>query len=160
MDKEIRKYVRACEVCQKVKITAPKKYGKIPLNNFNHVTPFEHIQMDLAGPWKICLQHEDSKQTMNQIWILTIIDVGSNWIEIYPITNIRSVNIAQIFDNKWLCHYLRPLAVTCDTVGEFSGFEFQELLQIYGIAQKLTTVQNPQANSFVERIYLTIRDHL
>ena len=42
----------------------------------------------------------------------------------------------------------------------FTGFEFQELLQSYGITPKPTTIKNPQANSFVERIHLTLGDHL
>ena len=72
---------------------------------------------------------------------------------------MQSAKIAQIFDNKWLCWYPRPCKVTYNTGGELSAFEFQELLQSYGIAQKPTTVKNPQANSFVERIHFTIGDH-
>ena len=55
---------------------------------------------------------------------------------------------------------MRPQEVIYDTGGEFSGFKFQELLHSYGIRQKPTTVKNPQANSFVKRIHLTIGDHL
>ena len=52
------------------------------------------------------------------------------------------------------------LISTYDTGGEFTGLEFRDLLQSYGIRQKPPTVKNPQANSFVERIHLTIGDHL
>ena len=116
--------------------------------------------MDLAGLWRIHIKHKDGKQTLEQIWIFTIIDIGSNWIKIHPITTKQSANIAQIFSNKWLCQYQRPQEVNYDTGGEFCSFEFQELLQSYGIHQKPTTVKNPHANSFVERIHLTIGDHL
>ena len=160
MSSKIKEYVKACEVCQKFKITVPKIYGKIPLKNVTHVTPFEHIQVDLAGPWKILLEHEEGKQAQSQIWISTILDIGSNWIKMHPITNKQSPNIAQIFNNEWLCQYPRPIEVTYDTRGKFSGIDFQERLQSYGIVQKPTTIKNPQANGFVKRIHLTIGDHL
>ena len=114
MSSKIKEYVKACEVCQKFKITVPKIYGKIPLKNVTHVTPFEHIQVDLAGPWKILLEHEEGKQAQSQIWISTILDIGSNWIKMHPITNKQSPNIAQIFNNEWLCQYPRPIEITYD----------------------------------------------
>ena len=47
-----------------------------------------------------------------------------------------------------------------DNGNEFTGIEFQELLQSYGINSKPTTVKNPQANSIVERSHLVISNQL
>ena len=40
------------------------------------------------------------------------------------------------------------------------GCEFQELLNFYGIIAVPTTVKNPQANAFAERVHLTMGDML
>ena len=138
MTSKIKEYEKAREVCQKFKLTAPKKYGKIPKQNVIHIAPIKHIQVDLAGLWKNHPEHKDGKQTLNQIYMLTTLYIWSNWIKIHPITNKQSANIVQIFDNKWLCWYLRPQEVTNNTEGELSGFEFQELPQSYEIIQKPT----------------------
>jgi transposase InsO family protein len=55
-------------------------------------------------------------------------------------------------DQHWFCHYPQPRAAIFDNGSEFSS-EFFELLQSYGVAAKPTTIKNPQANAFVERIH-------
>ncbi len=49
---------------------------------------------------------------------------------------------------------------TTDNGSEFIGFEFQEMLESYGIQPVSTTVKNPQANSTIERLHLTLGDQL
>ena len=120
--------------------------------------PFHQIQINLAGPWKVFIQL-DHRQIAKQKWIFTILDSCANWIEYHSITNKKSTNIAKIFDNKWLCCYLQPHFVIFDTGGEFTGFEFQKLLQSYRIQAKPTLIKNPQLNSF-KRIQLSLADHL
>ena len=124
------------------------------------VTPFKDIQIDLAGLWKVYVLQSSDKQTAKVVWVLTILDVGSEWIKVQPIPNKQNKNIVKVFDNEWLYRYLRPQAVTYDTRGEFLGFKFQDILQSYGIAQNSLTVKNPQSNGFVEQTNLTIGDHL
>eukprot|EP00957_Ditylum_brightwellii_P195965 14931077-Ditylum_brightwellii.AAC.3 len=58
----------------------------------------------------------------------------------------------------WLCQCLCPQEVIHDNGGEFIGKEFQELLYSYSIKDVPVMVKNPQANSTVERMHLTIRD--
>jgi hypothetical protein len=72
----------------------------------------------------------------------------------------RLCHIAKLFDNNWLCRYPRPSAVIYDNGKEFTGGEFQELLDSYAIKHAPTTVKNPQANGVVERMHLTLADML
>ena len=62
-----------------------------------------------------------------------------------------------IVDQEWLSRYPRPNACIFDNGPEFSS-EFRELLLSYGIKPKPTTIKNPQANAFVERIHQTMAD--
>ena len=40
--------------------------------------------------------------------ILTIIDIGSRWVELIPLSNTSGANIAREFDREWLNRYPRP----------------------------------------------------
>ena len=57
-------------------------------------------------------------------------------MKIQSIANKESANIAQIFDDESLRRYPRLRTVTHGTEVESTEFEFQKLLQSYGIEKK------------------------
>ena len=87
-----------------------------------------------------------------------MIDVGTFLLEIVPYHDKEAASIARLFDQEWLCRYPRPARVIHDNGNEFLGAEFQEMLHSFDITPKPTTVKNPQANSVIERVHLTIGD--
>ena len=93
VNNETKNFVKAYELCGKVKL----------IKKGHSRNTFSTCSSEYSRPWKIHLKHNDGKQTLEQIWIFTILDVGSNWIEIHPISNKQSANIAQIFNYDWLC---------------------------------------------------------
>ena len=51
---EVKNYVKACEKCQKFKITGVKKYRKISLlQDKESLTPFDVVHLDMIGPWSV-----------------------------------------------------------------------------------------------------------
>jgi hypothetical protein len=42
IDAAIDKVIRTCDICQKCKITAVKKYGKIPLPKHTNLAPWKN----------------------------------------------------------------------------------------------------------------------
>ena len=95
-----------------------------------------------------------------QVPYFTAVDKATVWSGIMGIDNKRSESIATLFENEWISRYPRPRRVFYDNVGEFVGYEFQELFVNYGILSVPTTVKNSRANSPVERLHLSIRDML
>ena len=89
-----------------------------------------------------------------------MVDRATSWPEFAAAKKFLSAEVSQLFDKEWLCRYPRPTALIHDNGNEFNSLEFQELLQSYGIIAKPTTVKNPQANSMIERIHLTMADML
>jgi hypothetical protein len=162
IDAAVDAVVRACEVCQKCKITAVKKYGKIPLPTHHKLAPWEEIHVDLIGPWDIRYNSSSipGKTTVEKIQALTIIDKATGWPEFVTIKNKSSQHIALLFDSEWLCRYPRPARVVYDNGTEFTGQEFQDLLDSYGIKAVSTTVRNPKSNGVIERVHLTMGDML
>ena len=123
--------------------------------------PFEVVQVDCCGPWKINVQCRRPKKTVTkEVHAVTIIDDAAGWPEIVRLEGKTAYHLAKKFDAQWLCQYPRPDKVICDNCGEFIGREFQELLCSYVIQQVPTTVMNPQASGIKERMYLTMADML
>ena len=82
-----------------------------------------------------------------------MIDPATGWFEIAEIP-AKSADVASdIFERTWLVRYPRPSEVIMDRRREFMGKMICMLRDAYGIKKKLTTTQNPQANSMVERTH-------
>jgi hypothetical protein len=126
------------------------------------------VHIDLIGPW-IILQRPskspklsakpDVKQPL-QVLTLTMIDPSTNLLELIVVSDKESHTMAHAFDCSWLCHYPRPLICLHDKGTEFTGIEFQELLQSYGIKAVIVTTANPQTNAILERTHQVIANQL
>jgi hypothetical protein len=162
IDAAVEQLVHACPICQQYKITAVKRYGKIPLPTTEPILPWEEVHVDLIGPWPV--QYDSSttpgKTSIEKIQALTIIDKATGWPEFIATQNKSSYHISILFDSNWLCRYPRPKRVIHDNGTEFTGSEFQELLSSYGIKAKSTSVRNPKSNGVIERVHLTMGDML
>ena len=60
-----------------------------------------------------------------------------------------------MFNNTWLCRYLRPHKVVFDKGSEFKR-DFTNLLKGFDIKPVLTSVKKYQANAPVERVHQLI----
>ena len=94
------------------------------------------------------------KSTIEKIHALTCIDKAIGWLEFIAIRNKTSHHVALCFYSEWLCHYPLPAKVVYDNGTKFTGHEFQELLERYGIKPVATTVRNPRSNGVIERVHL------
>ena len=89
-----------------------------------------------------------------------MIDPATSWFEVIEIPDETSETIALLVDRHWLCRYPRPRYITFDQGGEFTGNEFQELIESYGIKVRPSTSRNPQSNGVIERVHNTIHNML
>jgi len=152
MDATVESLVRTCAICQQCKLTAVKKYGKIPLPVNTKVTPWEEVHVNLVGPWDVRfnITSVPGKATIEKVHALTVIEKATGWPEFIAICNKSSYHISILFDSEWLCHYPRPAKVVFDNGTKFTGQEFQELLISYGIKPVPTTVRNPRSNGVIK----------
>jgi transposase InsO family protein len=176
LTEDVHKFVQACPECQCFKHQR-KQYGKVPTQE-PVITPWEVVAVDLTGPWTVPSNNQSrnrggnrggnrgdnsnrtSDETAVTLMCLTIIDIATQWVEIVRIPSKDAVVVAKKFDQVWLSRYPRPLRCIHDQGSEFTGFEFQELLDSYGIRSSPTTVQNPTANGVLERVHQTMSNML
>ena len=103
---------------------------------------------------------ENGKILMKEVKVLTIVDRSTAWPEFITVRLVTSCHVTELFDSEWIYRYPRPTTAIHDNGGEFTGNEFQELLQSYGINALSTTVKHSRANFVAERVHLTMADML
>jgi transposase InsO family protein len=89
-----------------------------------------------------------------------MIDLSTKVLKLIVVSDKESRTVAHAFDRSWLCRYPRPLICLHDKGTKFTGIEFQELLQSYGIKAVITTTANPQTNAILECTHQVIMNQL
>jgi transposase InsO family protein len=102
---------------------------------------------DLIGPWTIQVRGNPY-----EFEALTVIDTVTNLIKLVRIDDKRSQTVARKLAQCWLTRYPWPQRCVHDPGTEFTGPEFQRLLQNYHIRDICTTAKNPQSNAVCERM--------
>ena len=88
------------------------------------------------------------------------IDTVTNLVEIVRIDCINSDHIMRKFTQCWLTCYPWPQRCIHDPGEEFTGPEFQTLLQNCHSRDVPTTAKNPQSNAVCKRMHQTVRSVL
>ena len=138
-----------CEHCQRYKLQGAG-YGELPPREAE-LALWQEAHTDLIGPWEV-----EINGTKVEFNALTTIDPVSNIAELIRIDAKTSAHIRTKFEQSWLARYPWPVKCVHDNGGEFSGWEFQQLLQQCGIQSKPTTSRNPTANAICERMHQTV----
>eukprot|EP00957_Ditylum_brightwellii_P014892 1123274-Ditylum_brightwellii.AAC.1 len=132
-----------------------KKYSHLPVKIADYKL-WKKLCVDLIGSYKV----KDVQGKMHELLAVTMINPATSWFEIKVMPNKEIKTVALAVDREWLCWYPRPREVTHNQRGEFTGVEFQELLNSYGIKSKLASSQNPQGKSVMERVHLMLHNML
>jgi hypothetical protein len=149
LSRDVKQFVQTCQTCQHYKQQC-KNYGHLPTKIQRNIEPWNEVHVDLIGPWIIPQRPSkspklsakpDVKQPL-QVLALTMINPSTNLLELIVVSDKESRTVARAFDRSWLCRYPRPLICLHDKGTEFTGIEFQELLQSYGIKAVIATTAN------------------
>ena len=150
----VKRVCKACTVCKSLK-ASHKKYGKLPPKKEAEIIPWHTLCIDLIGPY-----HFGKDKKAVTLHCMTMIDPATGWFEIVNIPNKRADEIANLLEYTWLTRYPWPTEVRMDRGKEFAGEVTAALKNEYGIALKIITTRNPQANSIIERIHQVTGDML
>ena len=166
---DVKLHVQLCATCQHYKKQC-KKYGHLPVKTHRDLDPWEEVHVNLIGPWivpqppikpsKPLPSPSTSRCKPITVLALTMIDPTTNFMELLALPDKESCTVICAFNCTWLCCYPCPLHCLHDKGTEFTGLEFQELLQLYGITPRITSSANPQTNSILERMHQVIANQL
>ena len=150
-NRDMRKYIDRfnCDYCQRNKLEG-RGYGLLPEREVRSI-PFEECAVDLIGPWIVQVRGNPYEFSA-----LTAIDTVTNLVELVRIDDKTSDNVARKYAQCWLARYPWPQRCIHDPGGEFTGIEFQTLLEKCHIKDACTSAKNPQSNAICERMHQTV----
>ena len=117
------------------------KQGKLQLRQPNQ--PNVVVSVDLFGP----ITYKGGK-----IYVLTMVDVFSKWVEVAFCRNKQMETIAKAFLDSWVLNHSVPVSVISDRGTEFLNNFFKSLNAMLGIHNLFTTAYHPRGNP-AERIH-------
>jgi hypothetical protein len=123
-----------CNYCQKNKLDG-KGYGFLPEREVRLI-PFEECATNLIGPWTVQVRGNPY-----EFEALSVKDTVTNLVKLIRFYDKRSKTVARKFMQCWLTRY--PWSQRCvHNLGtEFTGPEFQTLLQSCHIRDVCTTAK-------------------
>ena len=114
--------------------------------------PWERLGIDITGP--------HPKSSRGHIYILTVIDHFTKWVELFPIRNQEAATVAKILVDRVICVHGCPLQILTDQGPNFESTLFQELCRLLAVDKIRTTPYKPSTNGNIERFHGTMHSML
>ena len=153
LHKHVHDHVKHCDVCQRVK-GSRKKYGKLPPKTHPPLVPWNRVDIDLVGPFKV-----NTPKGQFEFRALTMIDPATGWFEVKDVVSPSAEDAMVAFDDTWLSRYPRPEFLGFDGGSEYKSV-FNQMRLNYGMKRCQSTPYNPQANGVIERVHQVLNNCL
>ena len=151
---DVTAYVKQCHACQKSRLQA----NTVPEpQRVRMSAPFEHVHLDLAGPFPVAQIRDQLGQTVQPrrgqrstqqtgtAYVLLIVDYFTKAAEFVAIPNKQAATVARAFHDRWLMRYGVPEWATTDNGQEFGG-AFRHQLERLGVRLVHSAPYHPQLN--------------
>ena len=152
MDEVVRKYVRACPLCQMANPRSKSRQGQ--LTGHGELRLFDRVYVDLIDFSKTPSRRGDK-------YILVIIDGATRYAETVPLENKDASTVSQAFLLFWILRHGTPRSVICDQGREFANSLFSELSTLLGMKVDLTPPDAyPKGTAVIDRFCRTLEGNL
>ena len=148
MDKDIEKYVKSCEQCQK----RGKPSSKYELNSIEVKEPFYQIGIDFVGPLPSTKRRKR--------YIIVAMDYFTKWPEAKAVTRDTAEEAAKFLYEDIICRHGCPQRIISDRGTHFKNKLIESLTERFNIEHKFSTSYHPQTNGLVERFNKTLCEAL
>eukprot|EP00253_Pinus_taeda_P020748 PITA_20748 len=138
--KDAKKYVRACDSCQRM--GQPNHKDEMPLNPQVILEPFERWAIDFIGPI--------NPPSNQRVYILVCTDYMTKWVEAKALIKANEESVLAFLFEEIFVRYGLPRELVTDGGPPFNSHGFNDTLQKYHIKHRMTTPYHPQSNGQVE----------
>ena len=139
---------RICRSCLQCLRYNTAKHGYHPLTPITASQPFDHIAIDLAGPFPT--------STTEQHWLLVIIDIHSRFVLLRTLPEKSGAEVAQEL-LKVFFDFGFPRIIQSDNGTEFVNQVVKHITEAAVIDHRLITPYHPRANGAAERTVQTAK---
>lgn len=146
MSRDIEKYIRACNVCQKFKTPKLHKYGKLQPIQSSEI--FERIHTDIMGPCK--------PSGNGNRYILTAIDGFSRYGFARALPEVKSSDVIKFITDEIITKHGLPKQIVTDNGSQYVCAQFKSFTDNLGIRHARTCEYHPAANGLDERFNGTL----
>ena len=143
---DTRRYVKQCQVCQKVKPEQRKPPGLMGFRTPED--PWAVVATDIMGPLPT--------STQGFKYLLIFEDVFTKWVEIVPLRSATAASVTKALRDRVLCRWGTPRVLLSDNGTPFLNKMVAGLTKNVGIHHATTPVYHPQANP-VERVNRVVK---
>ena len=142
--KYIKKYIRECDICQRIKNKPESKHRLQPTELAD--LPWEHVFVDFLGPLP-----KDRRTGMDMIMVIS--DKVSKQMHCIPtIQEVSAEHVAELYlEHVWKIHGI-PTKIILDRGLQFSLRFMKKLLEHVGSHAALSTAYHPQTDGQSERL--------
>lgn len=143
---DVRRYVRHCDLCQKMKMSTSVPYGL--LQPIEVHSPFHTVGMDIIGPFKTSRGYK---------YIIVAIDYLTKFVEAKPLRNIEAPTVQRFVERRIILKHGCPATIITDRGTQMMARSTEAYFKHRGIRHAATTAYHPAANGLCERANKTIK---
>jgi transposase InsO family protein len=114
--------------------------------------PWERVGIGITGP--------HSTSSKGHIYILTLIDHFTKWIEIFLMRNQEASTVDKLLVDRVFCVHGLPLQILTDQDRNFESELFKEICRFLTVDKIKTTAYKPSTNGNIERFHVTLNSML
>ena len=150
MSAYIGQWVRNCLQCGARK--RPQYNRKQPMQTYYVGAKLDTVSIDILGPFK-------PRTSFGNVYILTITDHFTRWVNAYPLRDATAEKIARCVVD-FIAQFGVPKHLHSDQGSNVDGVVISEVCKILGISKTRTCPWHPQGNAITERENKVIVDML
>jgi hypothetical protein len=148
MTKDIERYVRSCDKCQK----RGKPKGKHELHSIEVDEPFARIGIDIVGPLPESIR--------GNRYIIVAMDYFTKWPEARALKEATAKEVSKFIYEEIVCRHGCPKRILSDRGTHFNNKVVEELLSKFNVKHGFSTPYHPKTNGLVERFNKTLCESL
>lgn len=122
--KDVKEYVRKCDVCLKSKTTTKAQFGTMGKMKVS-TRPWQMISMDLMGPFV--------RSTKGNQYLLVVCDHFTKMPLLVPLRNAKANKICDIVEQEIFWEHGIPKTIIIDNGKQFSSKLFKKLADNHGV---------------------------
>lgn len=150
MTRDVKNYVKNCELCQKVKHGGGARQ---PMQITTTATrPWQRLAVDIVGP--LPQTYRGNK------YLLTAQDELTKFLFAIPLPNQTAEEIAKALTDNILLVYGGPDSILSDQGANFMSEVFRNTCKFFKARKIRTTAFHPMTNGGLERSHLVLKDYL
>jgi len=138
MNKDIRDYIKSCQVCQETKALYHLPYGLM-----HSIHPpskvFDVLNCDFMGPFP-------TSSGGHHKYLFVVVDELSKWVELFPMSSATAKKVVEVLEDQIFCRFGIPSVIVSDNASQFISKTLQIMCKQWGVKHRFSSAYHAQVN--------------